>query len=999
MRAREADAMPDYEPIDLSHLCNAGTAFISPEARPPIGSQLFHGLPFAIAEDPARCFIGFGGEPAHRASVTVSLGRTARRVLFAHGLLESGVMEGENFGRVVAQYVFRYAEGEEVRVPIRERFEVGVVVPAQGGGAPFLAVPDQKELLMPRYEGRWEAAGRRQTEASRGGSRGYTLWAWENPQPDRVLASVTLEPADRKFFVAAITLAHGDESPFYRTGKQAVKITLPQPEDAAKPFLLEVDVDRGVATYPFPLPEQEADAFLGDDFRGWGEAQNAHASPAYVEVAAIPSATLTVKNDGEELGKANWGELQEKRTVETPRVRLELADRGKNWVHVTVLDDETGRPIPCRVHFRCESSSCRRRLTGTHERRNGLEKMTPKRKPQPLRLVEVVDDLFPPNEVVLTAEQIAYYRQVGAFAFACDRQSLDTVLEDPTKTGQESRVYSIREQARWLKVYLPAPRENPNWLAGGAPQPGELQYYFNDPDVRPFWFVDGTARRASGYIINQRSRPELWRAYHTAIRLAEAGCPVRAFIVGEATRFFRTAKWIILFAEGLWAKQIGLYVMPFGEITPHTIGAYVRYVQALSGRLQEHLVAAREAYRRRCKVFNRRCQFGLMIDREADHPVQANRETWPILFEMCHLIADGTLPRGCDVRKWLLETHGVNRGLTWIGEILRDRPGILDGIYRIYRYSSQVCEREDPSGLVRDIAVTENGNRRYKRTVGPGEVFEIYFPPGTQPIPGEIVEAARARILCHRGRPPSPDSRRSSSRALGLVPPRLLRCAHCGCGVCEFNPEIGTQRKSWRLRCSVVTRLMQRYPLTAEEARTHPMAQHTTYWLGQVSAPLWELLVDELTRQAPPPRADAPDAARERLRLQDEQRQSREDLEAITANFLLLRKPSPQVVAVAQRQQAELEQRIKDLQHRIQLLAADVLAHNHRIETFTCYQERLGQFLGDPDLPIEKRREVVEAMVQEVTIDLETGEFTVAIRTPQPVLRRGAAIKTGCSGA
>jgi hypothetical protein len=345
--------MPDYEPIDLSHLCNAGTTFISPEARPPIGSQLFHGLPFAIAGDPARCFIGFGGEQARGGgSVTVSLDRTARRVLFAHALLESAVMEGENFGRVVAHYVFRYAEGEEVRVPIRERFEVGAVAPAQGGGAPFLAVADQKEFLMPRDEGRWEAAGRRQTEAARGGSRGYTLWAWENPRPDRVLASVTLEPADRKMLVAAITLAHGDEPPFYRTGKQAVKITLPQPEDAAKPFRLEVEVDRGVATYPFPLPEKEADAFLGDDFRGWGEAQNAHASPAYVEVAAIPSATLTVKNDGEELGTANWGELQEKRSVETPRVRLELADRGKNWVHVTVLDDQTGQPIPCRVHFR-----------------------------------------------------------------------------------------------------------------------------------------------------------------------------------------------------------------------------------------------------------------------------------------------------------------------------------------------------------------------------------------------------------------------------------------------------------------------------------------------------------------------------------------------------------------------------------------------------------------------------------------------------------------------
>ena len=54
--ARETYAMPDYEPIDLSHLCNAGTVFISPEARPPIGSQLFHGLPFAILVTVA-CFV------------------------------------------------------------------------------------------------------------------------------------------------------------------------------------------------------------------------------------------------------------------------------------------------------------------------------------------------------------------------------------------------------------------------------------------------------------------------------------------------------------------------------------------------------------------------------------------------------------------------------------------------------------------------------------------------------------------------------------------------------------------------------------------------------------------------------------------------------------------------------------------------------------------------------------------------------------------------------
>ncbi|MBI4530261.1 MAG: hypothetical protein HY709_01965, partial [Candidatus Latescibacteria bacterium] len=332
--------MQDYQPLDLSRFCNVGATFISPDAKPPIGNQTFHGLPFNVGAndpDPTRCFIGFDGDGGRQTeSVTIPVGAVAERLIFAHALLESSVLEGDNFGRVIATYVVRFVDGEEVSVPIRERFEVGVVAPAQGGGPPFLAVPDQKERLMSRYQGEWSLMGRRQTEASRGGPSGYYLWAWKNPYPDRTIASVTIHPNGRKFLVAAITLGFLDEPPFYCTGKREVKITLPHEDDAAKPFTLEVDVDRGVATYPFPLPERSADEFLNDEFKGWGEEQNPTSSPAYVEIAAIPSATVTITNDGEELGTVTWGELQEKGKVEAPRVHVEVVDRGRNWVHVTI---------------------------------------------------------------------------------------------------------------------------------------------------------------------------------------------------------------------------------------------------------------------------------------------------------------------------------------------------------------------------------------------------------------------------------------------------------------------------------------------------------------------------------------------------------------------------------------------------------------------------------------------------------------------------------------
>jgi hypothetical protein len=86
--------------------------------------------------------------------------------------------------------------------------------------------------------------------------------------------------------------------------------------------------------------------------RGWGERQNSASSPAYVEVAATPSATVTVTQGSEALGSVAWGELEQQGAVESSRLRVELVDSGRNWVHTTVVDDATGQSVPCRVHFR-----------------------------------------------------------------------------------------------------------------------------------------------------------------------------------------------------------------------------------------------------------------------------------------------------------------------------------------------------------------------------------------------------------------------------------------------------------------------------------------------------------------------------------------------------------------------------------------------------------------------------------------------------------------------
>lgn len=343
--------MTDYQPLDLRSLCNAGAAVYGEEGPPPAGRITFHGLPFLIggeAPDPARCLIDLS---AASEPVVAPVGAAARRLIVAHALLGSRILEGAPVGEVVAHYTLRYADGEELRVPIRERFEIGPI-PMWWSAYPFLAVPDQKDRLEPRYAGRWSAAGERQAETDQGWPQHFYLWDWVNPRPDQPIAELVLEPAGRQVIVAAVTLGHLDEEPLRRMAKRPVTIAITDPDAAARRFDLAVEVDRGVATFPYQLPAQPAEAFLADPFRGFGEDQNPANSPAYTEIAAIPSATVTLRSGDEPLASVSWGELQREGQVETPRARFTMADRGRNWVRVTVVDDATGKPVPCRVHFR-----------------------------------------------------------------------------------------------------------------------------------------------------------------------------------------------------------------------------------------------------------------------------------------------------------------------------------------------------------------------------------------------------------------------------------------------------------------------------------------------------------------------------------------------------------------------------------------------------------------------------------------------------------------------
>ena len=175
--------MDEYTPLDLVAFHNAGLALLGEQGTAPIGPQQFRGLPFLVGTNPEHCFVAFG-EGLQHAPLSIPIEESAWSVIVAHRLLASGISAGGPVGEPIADYVFTYQSGDEVRVTIRDRFEI-TEIPTAWGQLPFRAVPDQSDSLPARDAGRFDQAGERQAEANQAEPRGYYLWAWQNPRPEQ----------------------------------------------------------------------------------------------------------------------------------------------------------------------------------------------------------------------------------------------------------------------------------------------------------------------------------------------------------------------------------------------------------------------------------------------------------------------------------------------------------------------------------------------------------------------------------------------------------------------------------------------------------------------------------------------------------------------------------------------------------------------------------------------------------------------------------------------
>jgi hypothetical protein len=351
---KKASDVDGYWPIDLSGLCNGGLELLTGHREPPVGDQVFHGLPFRIGnrgDTSAPCFVVLEAGQ----DVTVPVGKTADHIVVAHRRLRAKDGGDPAVGSAVAEYTLRMAGGQQpdVPVPVRERLEIAVI-PEEGWDAsgPFLTASSAQLRLADRYQGRWEDLGMRQSEGVFPGLADYFLLVWENPYPTVPVESIRLAALTAPVLIAAITAGAAGEYPLSREAARAIKITALGPDGPQPLCEPSVRVDRGVASYAFRLPGTGGDGPPDDPLKGWGEPADPESPEAYARVTAVPSATVIVADGDREIGRFRWRDLAPGRPIEQAGMRIADAEPGRNWVHVIVLDDQTGLPIPCRVAFR-----------------------------------------------------------------------------------------------------------------------------------------------------------------------------------------------------------------------------------------------------------------------------------------------------------------------------------------------------------------------------------------------------------------------------------------------------------------------------------------------------------------------------------------------------------------------------------------------------------------------------------------------------------------------
>jgi len=317
----------------------------------PRGKQRFQGIPFALPDSARQnCLIALG-RGAPRAEARIDGKATHVCILHFCDALPRH-RKGTEVGTVLAEYTLSYRDGTQHTQEIRKRFEIDC----------FGAGRDRNNFTSVTHLGARVAQpedglpyGRVETGVANDGGRLLAdIHALENPHPDRSIAAIAFAwKGSLSVAVLAVTLYNGPGHPLLLERRNLFSVTLPAAEKAdAREVRAEVDL--GHVTRVLSAPQAVQKSWLRDPNAGLGASPRSPGGRKFfIEATTARGATLQVKAGKHGRHAFPMEEVYAGGSARSAdgAGRIELLHPRKTWVHVSVVDDSSGKPTPTRIHF------------------------------------------------------------------------------------------------------------------------------------------------------------------------------------------------------------------------------------------------------------------------------------------------------------------------------------------------------------------------------------------------------------------------------------------------------------------------------------------------------------------------------------------------------------------------------------------------------------------------------------------------------------------------
>ena len=262
---------------------------------------------------------------------------------------------GMRLGVHVADYVFCYGDGTEVREAIRWRFQIGMFMRGWGDNC-TQAVANRKPFPVRPLTDQPEKDGRRwgwtQTRVGNPDMDFWVnwLWAWENPHPRKRLTALRVEPIASKTVISAVSAGKVGSQPFRWRRREKAVLRLPRgsafdPALDAMGLFKHAQLDLGQV-----ISVQPRTVYPNEKWATTCNSQPAEVSTrdVLIEYTAHPEARLHLEN-GKTVAIAKLA-----RDTKAPGPLRPIAPSTQR-VRLRVVDRASRKPVPVRLHVHGEA--------------------------------------------------------------------------------------------------------------------------------------------------------------------------------------------------------------------------------------------------------------------------------------------------------------------------------------------------------------------------------------------------------------------------------------------------------------------------------------------------------------------------------------------------------------------------------------------------------------------------------------------------------------------